>query len=175
MLDPNNTFFISDPHFDHTNILKYCNRPFQTIEKMNTTILENYNRIVKDTSTVYFVGDMSFGRGSKAPKWWLRQLRGHIIYLKGSHDHGIRPTNRKECYHYLIIDSPIGDICVLHNPINVPKDWTDWTIHGHTHSSRLIDFHNKRVCVGVEATDYRPISLTQILKAIEIQRLQEIP
>ena len=29
------TFYTADTHFGHANILKLCNRPFETIEEMN--------------------------------------------------------------------------------------------------------------------------------------------
>ena len=65
MLDPTNTFFIADFHFDHANIIKYCNRPFSSTEEMNTFMLERYNTVIRDDSDVYFLGDMAFGRGSR--------------------------------------------------------------------------------------------------------------
>ena len=164
---PNNAFFIADFHFDHKNIIRYCNRPFQTVEEMNETMLRNYNEIVSGDSTIYFLGDMAFGRDSRTPKWWLSQLRGHIIYIKGSHDKGLRPTNLKDCYNSLALETGTGKVYLVHNPIDVPPEWKGWTIHGHTHSTRLVDKHQKRVCVGVEATNYKLISLQQIREAIQ--------
>jgi calcineurin-like phosphoesterase family protein len=173
-LDPKNTFFISDPHFDHVNILRYANRPFRSVEEMNDTILRRYNEVVRDDSLVFFLGDMAFGRGSRTPKWWLSQLRGHIIYIKGSHDHGIRPTNTVDCHDVYVLDTGAGKVLLTHEPSQahdrfrkeqVKMEW-EWMIHGHTHDTRLINVQRRSVCVCVEAINYRPISLQQIREAI---------
>lgn len=39
-------FFSADCHFDHTNIIKYCSRPFKTIDNMNTEIVKRWNKTV---------------------------------------------------------------------------------------------------------------------------------
>lgn len=168
MLDPENTFFFSDPHFDHRNIIRYCNRPFRSVEEMNRSILSNYFAVVRPDSTVFFLGDMSFGRNSRSPRWWLDRLNmdgsfvGEIYYIKGSHDNGIWPTNTKNCYNRYDLHWNGSTLLLVHDPKDIPQDWEGWAIHGHTHSDRMFDPDRKRVCVCVEATGYRPVPLARI-------------
>lgn len=166
MIDPDNTFFFADPHFDHANIIKYCDRPFKNIEEMNTTILNNYKATINPDSLVFFLGDMSFGRNSRPPKHWLQQLTGKIVYIKGSHDKGIRPTNTLNCYTRFNLDTGDGIVLLIHSPHDIPLNWSGWTIHGHTHSTTMVNLGRKRVCVCVEATNYHPVSLSLIRSSI---------
>lgn len=38
-LDGEKLFFTADTHFNHANMLKFCNRPFADVEEMNETII----------------------------------------------------------------------------------------------------------------------------------------
>ena len=40
-------FFTSDTHFDHFNIIEYCDRPFTNVKAMNEHIITNWNKTVK--------------------------------------------------------------------------------------------------------------------------------
>jgi len=168
ILDVEHTWFISDPHFDHTNIIKYCDRPFQTTEEMNEVILQNWNGTIEPNDLVFFVGDMSFGRGSKRPKWWLAQLNGRKIYLKGSHDHGIRSTTEGLDSVLFVSDAVIvrladESVYVVHDPWEIPRWWRGWAIHGHVHNNRPhLDWKWRRINVSVEVVNYRPYSAVSL-------------
>ena len=55
-------WFTGDSHFNHTNIIKYTDRPFKDIYHMNETIIKNWNERVKDEDTVFHLGDFCFKR-----------------------------------------------------------------------------------------------------------------
>ena len=54
-------YFIADTHFNHANIIKYCNRTFKNTHEMNEYIIQKWNSVVKKDDTVYHLGDVGFG------------------------------------------------------------------------------------------------------------------
>jgi calcineurin-like phosphoesterase family protein len=77
----------SDNHFFHENILKYCNRPFGSVEDMNEALVKNWNSVVGPEDHVYCLGDFCFGSVAKW-NWCLEpgRLNGHIHLILGNHD-----------------------------------------------------------------------------------------
>ena len=59
--DPEHTFFTSDTHFGHANIINLCNRPFKDVNHMNDMLVENWNSVVSDDDTVFHLGDFALG------------------------------------------------------------------------------------------------------------------
>ena len=51
----NEILFISDTHFDHTNIIKFCKRPFKSTNEMNEVMLDNWNSTVKKNDIVFLL------------------------------------------------------------------------------------------------------------------------
>lgn len=174
-------FVISDTHFDHKNIIEYCNRPFSTLEQMNHTILSNWNSIITNNETVFFLGDMSCGKKHRPINYWLAQLNGTIHFIIGpSHDDPRPPDS----YDSVIVNYKNRDFLLVHNPHDhdrIPKEWSEWIIHGHKHNNSpgkypFINGENKTINVSVELTGYKPVNIDQIL-ALDldtIQRMQTI-
>jgi len=92
-----NIWFQSDFHFNHENIIKYCNRPFKNVNEMNNIIIKRHNERVKKEDTVYFLGDFGFfasknrsfrGEGKPYnPDQFLSQMNGKYWgFVKGNHD-----------------------------------------------------------------------------------------
>lgn len=78
-------FYTSDLHFDHNNIIKYCNRPFSSVEEMNTALITNWNARVTDNDFVYILGDFTL-EGRDRALHFLKQLKGHKTLIIGNHD-----------------------------------------------------------------------------------------
>ena len=85
--DTGKIFWTSDTHFSHGNILKYCNRPFESIEAMNEALVANWNSVVGPDDHVYHLGDVCFGNVEKW-NWCLEpdKLNGHFHLIIGNHD-----------------------------------------------------------------------------------------
>jgi calcineurin-like phosphoesterase family protein len=53
-------YFSADWHLGHKNIIKYCNRPFKTVEDMDSTIWINAYKVLKPNDVLYYLGDLTF-------------------------------------------------------------------------------------------------------------------
>ena len=161
-------FVTSDLHLDHTNIIKYCSRPFFDTDEMNKTLVENWNNSITNEDTVYFLGDLAFGKGSNSTDYWLTKLNGKIIFIKGNHD---KSKKIKFINNYILEYNGIK-FFLVHAPENAPKDWKGWVIcgHHHNHYPDKYPFINKKtkvINVSVELTNYKPVKIDKIINVIK--------
>jgi len=161
----NSIYLSSDLHLDHSNIIHYCARPFLSsdVDEMNSVLVENWNHVVRDTNIVYFLGDLTFGRGARPAEYWLPKLNGKIQFIRGNHEYGV--INSQE---YAILNHGGYHFLLVHDPKHLPIQWNDWVIHGHTHNNNMknypfINGETKTINVSAELTNYRPVSLDYIL------------
>ena len=54
------TFFTSDTHFNHANIIHFCNRSFKNAEQMNETLIANWNSVITPDDTVFLCFEGSY-------------------------------------------------------------------------------------------------------------------
>jgi len=162
-------FFASDYHFDHANIIKYCNRPFNSVKEMNRVLLKNFNNVVGKKDIVYFLGNLAAGEHSRSTDYWRKKLNGRIIFIKGNHD---RSRNIK--FRYIVRLGFQGGFrfMIMHDPERRNRFFRGYTIHGHVHNNYVIDYplinRDKRtINVSCEMTNYKPISIKQIIQLIK--------
>ena len=79
-------YFTADTHFSHTNIIKYCDRPFSSAEEMDEVLIKNWNDTVTKNDTVYVLGDFCFKSKGRWREILLRLKYKQIFFIKGNHD-----------------------------------------------------------------------------------------
>ncbi len=83
-------FLTADYHFNHGNIIKYCNRPFKNSQEMDECLIKNTNDLVKPNDVLIFGGDWCFpGREDYLTvfkKYRDRIACNNIYFVYGNHD-----------------------------------------------------------------------------------------
>lgn len=79
-------WFSSDHHLWHKNIIKFCNRPFESVQEMVDVIIQNHNRLVKPTDLVYFLGDFAWNTREDKLEILLNKFNGKKHFIIGNHD-----------------------------------------------------------------------------------------
>ena len=82
--DGSGVFFTSDTHWGHVNIIRFCSRPFISVEEMNDVLIQNWNNVVPKDGIIFHLGDFAFG-GSQLWNDVLSKLNGHIYLILGNH------------------------------------------------------------------------------------------
>jgi len=84
-----NIFLTSDWHDGHESVLSFCNRPFNDLRHMRSSLIKNFNATVPPGATTYFLGDVNFGPNDDFRKNVLAKLNpGTKILIVGNHDKG---------------------------------------------------------------------------------------
>ncbi len=80
------TWWTSDTHFSHTNIIRYTNRPFAGVDEMNAHLIARWNERVSPTDDVWHLGDLALGRDISRQVMMTASLNGKRRLIPGNHD-----------------------------------------------------------------------------------------
>ena len=187
------SYYISDTHFGHHNIIKYGDRPFKTTEEMDDYIVTMWNQTVKSNDHVSHLGDFTMDRGGRVQRERMQKLvkslNGHKRLYLGNHDHFPAQVYLDAGFEklYATWRCEEGFIC-SHFPLH-PQSLSTATacVHGHIHQrqaydpvvfkewvkdrsgikttipGRVVPYIN----VSVEAVAYTPVHKDTILALIE--------
>lgn len=186
--NPKRVFFTSDTHFGHENIMKFCNRPFNSVEEMDEALIENWNNKVPENGIVFHLGDFAFKYTQKRYNELINRLNGKIYLVIGNHDWKTLPNenNFELVEQQLMLKIDNKKIYLNHLPFlcldgvygnNSPK--MVWQLFGHVHSKkegmigldkpRLDYLFDNQYDVGVDNNNYTPVSYYEVKKIIEAQ------
>ena len=177
-------WLVSDTHFGHANILNFVDSNtgkkvrgdrFSSVEEMNETMVENWNKTVKPGDIVYHLGDVFFGPKEDFLKLWKwlpgskrlilgnhddakffikHELVTKVVMWREFHDHGLLLT-------HVPID-PSGLYRYRHGNHDEDKRML-LNVHGHIHQNPSPTEHHR--CVCVEHIDYTPIHIEELTKS----------
>lgn len=161
------TWIISDTHFGHKNIVKYCDRP----EDHNDIMENNWWRLVGEDDDILHLGDLTVWYGKKEIVHWMQiagSLPGNKYMIRGNHDPLIDSDYLK--YGYTIVPTFVQEvegqrILFSHYPDKPrTKQWSV-NIHGHIHNlpTPRAAGGKRYINVSIEMMDYRPWRLGDIL------------
>lgn len=172
-----NHYFISDPHFGHSNIVRGISRweskdgcrPFDTLEEHDSTIINNINDVAQKDDILWCLGDWSFG-GIDNVRKYREKINCDTIYLiLGNHDHKIEYDIRlqRNFYwvgHYKSIIVEKQQIIMSHYAFSVWENNNRASMHFHGHSHGNLDHTNdgKILDLCPEEHEFKPWSFQQI-------------
>jgi len=85
-------FIISDTHWNHKNIIDFCERPFDSVEEMNESLILRWNACVTPEDTVIHLGDVGFHYQSLFNI--IPRLNGTKLLIRGNHDWNVERMQR---------------------------------------------------------------------------------
>lgn len=163
-------YLTSDLHFSHHNIIRYCNRPFESVHFMNKTITENWNDTVKDDDIIYILGDITLETSQEKIIGYLSNLKGKIIIIQGNHDKFKQTIqNVYPVFRFVEIVYNGKRIFMCHDweskkdIINVVNP--DIVLAGHVHEKWThFQYEKYKITnVGVDIWDFKPVSIDKII------------
>lgn len=183
-----NIYFTADLHLGHANIMKYCNRPYITLNQMDADIINSLNEIASGNSVLFLIGDIMFKFISDDAKNAFKRalMQFSTVYcLRGNHDHNqsikyLKSINSVQFLNDSIVEVSIEDdemeqdarIILCHYPL---LSWNasyhgSWHLFGHVHGVLQHPSFNA-LDVGVDCHEYKPVSYSQVKEIITRQNL----
>ncbi len=192
-------YFTSDLHLGHENAIEFKHRPFANLEEMNQTLIQNINDTVSAADELWILGDFSFKINREEVRALRRQIScRHVHLIYGNHDKDYSSDHIfQSVQHYRELKTDYGRVVLFHYPIlewhaahygsillhghihstgdyneeNLKKKYSDRITYGH--KAKLDDLGLRIYDVGVDANNYRPISLERIAELMQIPPVKD--
>ncbi|HZW46340.1 MAG TPA: metallophosphoesterase family protein [Microvirga sp.] len=158
-------FFTSDTHFGDPRVLRIDKRPFKTISEHDEALIANWNETVSPDDEVWHLGDFALHARPERIDELLSRLHGRKHLVTGNNDGpatlAAKGWESVQAYAELNLDGRAIVMChyAFRTWKNMGRGWID--LHGHSHGK--LKPQTRQYDVGVDAWDYRPVTLDTIL------------
>jgi calcineurin-like phosphoesterase family protein len=156
-------FFTSDTHFGDHRTLNIHKRAFASVAEMDAALVAGWNAVVGPQDEVWHLGDFA-RRASDVPAL-LERLAGIKHLVRGNNDppgtSAAAGWASVQDYAELELDGRLLVLC--HYPF---RSWNGQhrksvNLHGHSHGK--LKPMPRQYDVGVDAQNFRPVTLVQLL------------
>lgn len=169
-------FLISDTHFGHANILTFLWQPvqgrehlvpirpgFASVEEMDETMVDNWNRVVRPQDHVWHGGDVVM-------HWRclpiVKRLNGHKRLVLGNHDKEDMKKYAEVGFKKIRGSHRVDNVLLTHFPVNQAHlgNKVIGNAHGHIHQNPSPEgpYFN----ISVENINYTPIPFEVVQKRL---------
>ena len=167
------TYFTSDQHFGHFNIIRLCHRPFASADEMDEVMVAKWNAKVKAADTIYVLGDLFFRSANVEPI--LKRLNGRKHLVLGNHDHSWTGRVRLGDYFESVQTMKEIDVCgapatLCHYPmLSYPQARRGYMIYGHIHNNTGDDYwplimrRPRMLNAGVDVNGFEPVTFEELV------------
>jgi calcineurin-like phosphoesterase family protein len=157
-------FFTSDTHFRDARIMRIDRRPFKSIADHDENLIAFWNETVGDDDEIWHLGDFARGTLEQITDL-LSRLNGRKHLIIGNNDDSstLAAPGWSSMQHYKELTVGTQLLILCHYPF---RSWNkierkSINVHGHSHG-RLKPV-TRQVDVGVDAWQFRPVTLETIL------------
>jgi len=156
-------FFTADEHYGHANIIKYCDRPYETVYEMNEDIVQRHNSVVSSNDNVIHAGDFTL-QGRKKAHEYIDRLNGSHIFLRGSHDYWL-PNDHQMIWEGNLCKDGFTVICHYCMRTWARSHFNSFHLYGHSHG-KLAPI-GKSWDIGVDNNNFYPLSVQDVIKIMD--------
>jgi calcineurin-like phosphoesterase family protein len=149
-------------------------RPFPSIAAMDEALAERWNAAVAPGDTVWHLGDFAVRVPAAGAAALLDRLHGTKHLVAGNND---RPAIRAlpgwaSVWDYAELDLAGRRLVLCHYPLRAWNDQHRGSLDLHGHSHGRLKPLPRQVDVGVDAWEFRPIGLDEILAKVLRRRVR---
>jgi calcineurin-like phosphoesterase family protein len=158
-------YFTSDNHFGHSGARGFYRRPFASVREMDEQMIDRWNSVVDPGDEIWQLGDFAVRQSPERVAHLLTALNGRKHLVTGNNDGpettGCSGWASVQPYAETVADGRTFVLC--HYPFRTWRDMGKGSVNLHGHSHGRLKPMPRQFDVGVDAWDFRPVRLADII------------